>query len=213
MSKALALAGVTLLAVTAARATDLVDPPSVHVNDVWKYNRTDGFTDEVTSVMTVRVVEISDNEIISKQDGRSENANKTILLYTDRLWNVVDNAETKFTPSISYYRWPVHPGDSYTIDYAGSALKTGATAACRNIVNVTGEEKVTVPAGTFDSVRFDITSECRSPGTDATIYHHKVSSWYSSAVNRFVKLTDSTMADGRVRLRYEFDLVEYKPAP
>ena len=96
-------------------------------------------------------------------------------------------------------------------EYRGTVLKTGASAVCTSKGQYVGWEKVTVPAGTFDTLRLEEEGECRGTGADAAINKTTTKSWYAPSVNKYVRTESQTVRDGRVREKTGTELVEYSP--
>ena len=192
-----------------AHGTDLPDAPTVRVGDVWKYNRLDGFTNEIKFEFSRRVVGISDSEITIEQTIKGR-AGYRVIIY-DRFWNLIDNGTLKFEPSNGVQSFPVTIGKVLRKEYRGTVLKTGASAVCTSKGQYVGWEKVTVPAGTFDTLRLEDEIECRSTGADAAINKTAHKSWYAPSVNRIVRSESQTLRDGRVREKTCTELVGYYP--
>ena len=77
---------------------------------------------------------------------------------------------------------------------------------------VIGNEKVVVPAGSYDTLKVETDTESRSAGSDGVVTKFVTTAWYSKEVNRFVRMDIQTMANGRVRDKFVMELLEYAPA-
>src|SRR5438128_5331887 len=179
-----------------AHGTDLPDAPTVRVGDVWKYNRLDGFTNEVTFEFSRRVIGISDSEITVRQETKGRDG--FLIVAYDRFWNLIDDGTLKFEPSNGVQSFPVTIGKVLRKEYREKNIKTGVFSVCTVSGQYVGWEKVTVPAGTFDTLRLEDEIECRSTGADAAINKTAHKSWYAPSVNRIVRSESQTLRDGRV---------------
>ena len=193
-----------------AHGADLAHAPNVRVGDTWKYNQLDGFTNEIKFEFSRRVVGISDSEITIEQTIKGR-AGYRVIIY-DRFWNLIDNGTLKFEPSNGVQSFPVTIGKVLRKEYREKNIKTGVFSVCTVSGQYVGWEKVTVPAGTFDTLRLEDEIECRSTGADAAINKTAHKSWYAPSVNKYVRTESQTVRDGRVREKTGTELVEYSPA-
>lgn len=197
----------SVLAGVAAGAADLADAPPVHVGDVWKYRQVDDFTGEIKFEFVHRVVDVSSSEILVKETIKSHNIDR--LKVFDRFWNIVDDGTLKFEPPGGIQTFPIPIGRTLRKEYTGTVLKTGLSAVCTKLGKYVVRETVTVPAGTFDTVRLEAEEECRMTDASATIIRSLQTAWYAPGVNRWVRTTSQKLKDGRVRERISTELAEY----
>ena len=142
-------------ALSLAQAADLtIDKPDVKVGDIWKYRILDGFTNEPKFEINFRTVSISDSEITVRMTWKG-NQNSRLAIF-DRQWNMLDDGTAKWDPSRSEFKFPMRVGESWARRYQVTNIKTGATSACISDAKVAANEKVTVPAGTFDTIYIKI---------------------------------------------------------
>ena len=193
-----------------AHAADLVNAPTVRVGDVWKYNRVDGFTNEVLFEYTRRVVAVSDSEITIRQETKGRDG--IVIMAYDPFWNVIDDGSFKYEPSNGVQTFPAIIGKMMRKEYRVKNLRTGTFAVCRVTGQYVGWEKVAVPAGTFDALRLEDEIECRGTDAEAAINRTAHKSWYAPVVNRLVRSEEQTTRDGRVRNKQAAELVGYYPA-
>ena len=193
-----------------ASGADLVDRPSVHVGDTWQYRHIDGFTNEALYEYSRRVLDVSDSEITVRQETKGRDR-VGILIY-DRFWNLIDDGAIKYEPSNGVPHFPMTIGKVLKKEYRQKNLKTGAFSVCTVIGQYVGWEKISVPAGTFDTLRLEEQIECRSTGADVAINKTAHKSWYAPSANRIVRSESQTVRDGRVREKTGTELIEYHPA-
>jgi hypothetical protein len=180
--------------------------PDVHVGDSWKFRTLDGFTNETQFESTQRIVEVNDREIAIEL--RNLNKDKTVLRYFTREWNIVDSDDGKYDPYYPEFKFPLAAGATWTEKYtylpAAGVASSGYVKA-----TVSAQEKVTVPAGTFNAYRIDRDQEVRGNTETAVVTTTHMTTWYAPAVRRFVRRDWTVTRDGRVRSKTSMELVEY----
>lgn len=193
-----------------ARAQMTLEQDEIHVGDSWSYRQMDGFTNEVTSEFTRRVVAISDKEITTFQEMKGSNDKKTI--FYDREWNLLDSGDVQYKPPMKLVPHPIHVGDTWRIRYGGTSLKTGQNATCSGTGKFTGVETVTVPAGTFQTGRIEINTECRGTDANAEIARYHNLEWYAPGIGRIIKGQYAITMNGRIRNKTIVELTGYRRA-
>ena len=183
-----------------------VSAPDVHVGDSWKFRTLDGFTDETQFEATHRVVEINDREIVIEVHNLSKD--KTAVRYFTREWNAVDTGDGKYDPYYPEFKFPLAADTTWNEKYTWIS-NAGVASAGYVQAKVSAQEKVTVPAGTFDAYRIDLDHEVRSNNETAAVTHTHMTTWYAPAVLRFVRREWTVTRDGRVRSKTAMELVEY----
>ena len=81
------------------------------------------------------------------------------------------------------------------------------TQACSYSARVAGTERVSTPAGTFDTVKVEV--DLRA-GSAAYSLHRRATFWYADAVKRFVRSTMRTYSGNTRSPDYDLELVSYK---
>lgn len=71
------------------------------------------------------------------------------------------------------------------------------------------QEKVTVPAGTFDACRIDRDLEIRGNNENEVVTKTHLTTWYAPAVHRFVRRQWTHTRDGRMRGETAMELVSF----
>lgn len=191
-------------------ATSIGDKPDVHVGDLWKYRVLDGFTTEPKFDITYRVINLSDTEITTRMEWKGS-PNKGLAVF-DRQWNMIDDGRFKYEPSRSWLKFPLTLGFAWKQQFQSTNFQSGAAYSHFNSAVVAASEKITVPAGTFATIRLDIEGEMRSLGNDGTVTKNVLKIWYSPEVNRIVREESQTFANGRLRDKSVTELTEYSPA-
>ena len=210
LRKAWAVTAMSLALCGLAHSSDLADAPTVRVGDIWKYRQVDGFTKEVDLEFSLRVVDITGSEITTKQEIKGRDGSK-IVIY-DRFWNLIDDGNVKYEPFSGLRSFPLTIGKVMRREYRGTTFKTGISIKCTVSGQYEAWENITVPAGTFETLRLEEDIECRGTGTNTATNKTIYKSWYAPSVNRFVRTESQVMSDGRVRVKKGFELVSYSPA-
>jgi hypothetical protein len=191
---------------SAAAAGAPTPAPDVRVGDNWKFRTLDGFTNETQFEATQRVVEMNDREIVIELHNVSKD--KTGLRYFTREWNAVDTDDGKYDPYYPEFKFPLAAGATWSDKYTWLSI-AGVASSGYVTAKVSGPEKVTVPAGTFDAYRIDRDQEVRSNNENAIVTNTHMTTWYAPAVRRFVRREWTVTRDGRVRSKTAVELVDY----
>ena len=105
-----------------------LERPEVHIGDRWTYRQVDGFTSEVTADFSRRVIAVSDTEITALQEVKGTTNRKP--MYFDRNWNLIDDGNANYTPSLDLVDFPLHQGDTWKHQYQGTILTSGRSVVC-----------------------------------------------------------------------------------
>jgi hypothetical protein len=197
----------TVVCLCGAAAAGAPSPaPDVHVGDNWKFRTLDGFTNETQFEATHRVVEINDREIVMEVHNLGKD--KTGIRYFTREWNAVDTDDGKYDPYYPEFKFPLAAGATWSEKYTWLSI-AGVASSGYVTAKVSGPEKVTVPAGSFDAYRIDRDQEVRGNNESAVVTNTHMTTWYAPAVRRFVRREWTVTRDGRVRSKTAMELVEY----
>ncbi|MEK7681859.1 MAG: caspase family protein, partial [Chloroflexota bacterium] len=201
-----------------------VERPDVRVGDQWKYVVTDLYTNLKSAVAT-EVTTVTQNRIYSRSAQTAlATADLTAAAGTidvwDRDWNQLRSGVTEYSPFYPTFRFPLEAGTSWsgnvTFDAGGGITLTHQVTA-----EVTGWERVTVPAGTFDAVKillrgyFHATGVAQGTGTvnDVVWYVPSVRSFVRKDIRHYASGYGPAATAGALRnQRYErWELVEFRP--
>ena len=203
---ALALTCGALWLGSAAHA-DGVDRPDVHVGDRWSWQHTNALANERDYTVIHDVVEIGDSEIKVREriKGKSGSA---IAVFT-REWNPVDVSSARYDPDLHEYAFPLQAGKTWSASADKMLFSNGKHGKFTLKGEVSGAEKITVPAGTFDTLKIVLHIDAVSTDEDANIGNTVETIWYAPAVKRYVKYQNVFSRDGRVRSNDLYELIEY----
>jgi hypothetical protein len=184
------------------------------VGDTWRYRYLSGWSQVASRDFTVRVTQVATNGIADTLSATGY-ADQTHL-WTGMLAFVVRSlggfSVAEFSPYLLAFT-RVQTGQGwYNIPLpAGAAPLTPWKAQAR----VRGLDSVTVPAGTFDAVRVDLTAERFGAGVSPSADAAQLSStaWYAPGVKRVVRFRHQTWTLTMLPIDNDgYELVEYKPA-
>lgn len=172
--------------------------------DSWTYTHYDGFRRSVVGVLTYRIHWVNregigeflsipgrpsfDTEVVTKQPSFGTRRGLTFV-------------PPDFSPYLQAF-FDLKKGS--TLPTVKRELPDGGVAEMK--LRVTGEEKVTVHAGTFDTVV--LTAEGYSNNGDRK--ESLITVWYAPAAKRFVKFSTRTGMLGRLDEYALFELADYK---
>jgi hypothetical protein len=174
-----------------------VDLPELDAGDRWKYRYSGGeqsgtFTEHLSARETLAGV---DCWVLSTGERR-----QALLRASDMA--IVEEREegavvVRYRPPLELLRWPLYVGSSWKQTLVLDRPKDDASADLVSECRVTGEEMVTVPAGSFDTLKID----CRS---NAGVL---IERWFSPEVRNAVRVRSPRK--GALVIR---ELVEYQLA-
>lgn len=161
-----------------------VERPVVKEGDTWTYQTTDVQTQQKNDAQTFTVVRLEGDRIILQSGG------DTLTFTAD--WNFVETKRGALQtnaadPYLPRFQFPLEPGKTWELTFR--AVGFGGTRQFRQQwkVTVEGTETITVPAGTFETIRlrqegfYNCSSGCNYSGRRSSTY------WYAPAVGREVK--------------------------
>jgi hypothetical protein len=199
-----------------------IEQPDVRVGDRWRYQVTDLFTNLRTAV-TMEVITVTNDQIHTRSAQSALAAlNPTsaggFVDVWDRSWNMLRSNEPQERSYHPSPRFPLESGKRWTAEIA-VAPQPGVTLKYEVVAQVSGWERVTVPAGTYDAVRISMTGRFSASGADIGVGTIDDILWYAPAIRQFVRKQIKQLAEfsrgatgAYNNQRHErWELVEYKP--
>jgi hypothetical protein len=187
------------------------DPGPIRVGDRWTYNIKDGVTGDLKHAVTLVVIEVDQKEITTRVTGRG---NSPFTIFFDPGWSRIDDGTWKHRPSeLTGVRTPLEVGKEWRAEGNSMNMHSGLVFRTSAFTKVTGQERVTVPAGTFDTfrvepmVRMTNTADQTKSSTITGVI------WYAPAINRWVKRISEFRYEGRLRDSTIDELTEYSRRP
>jgi hypothetical protein len=173
-----------------------VNPGAVRVGDRWAYDIRDDLTGDLRQVTTVVVVEINDKEITTRVNYRGKDRPQTMVYDLD--WGRIDDGAWKLRPSGIGINKPLQVGKEWRSDANAVNLQSSITFRASGAAKVVDQERVTTPAGTFDTFRVDMTVRMINSKDQTRSQTWTFVLWYAPAVNRWVRRKAKWRSDGRL---------------
>jgi hypothetical protein len=188
------------------------DPGPIRVGDRWSYDIKDGVTGDLKQVVTLVVTEIDQKEITTRASVRGNNRPLTIAF--DPGWGRIDDGTWKHRPSDLFgIRTPLEVGKQWRSEGNTMNLHSGLAFRTSGSAKVAGQEQVTVPAGTFDTFRVELTVRNINTTDQTKSSTTTVVVWYAPAINRWVRKKSEFRYEGRLRDSTIDELTEYSRRP
>lgn len=192
---------VAMAATASLASAQTAEKPAINVGDHWTYQQVDKDGREVTWGRKVLSVDADGGFTVQTAPDKT--------MRFDGSWNYVDPRGSEYGRAA--IRFPMTIGDEWSF-VARQLLQTNRIDQ-RNKYRIVAQESITVPAGTFDRLRAEGTSEATYK--NAYTRQMKVTYWYCpqvKAVAKFVRdTTTSTREAGASRESVESVLIRYAP--
>ncbi len=188
-----------------------VDPGPIRVGDRWSYDLKDDLTGDLRQSLTGVVTEINAKEITTRVTYRGKDRTQTMVHDLD--WGRIDDGVWKLRPSGIGIKKPLQVGKEWRSDSNGMHLQSGVAFRASGAAKVVGQEQITVPAGTFDAFRLEMTVRTINTKDQTRSQTWNFLVWYAPAVNRWVKRKSEWRSDGRLRDSIVEELTEYSRKP
>lgn len=192
--------------VTSAHAQETAPRDLPEIGQRWHYRTVDLLTNEVTSEGSLKLVSISNQEMLFS---RQIDSKKRSLIYTDLEFNTVDNGIWRYEPSLKLQPFPLRVGENWHANYVATQLKTGAINSCQIVGKVTGTETVTVAGSSYSTIVSESELECRTNNENNNVFlsTHKI--FYSPEIKNRVRMEHTLKVSGRVRTKTVTELMEF----
>src|SRR3977135_1186374 len=188
-----------------------VDPGPIRVGDRWSYDLKDDLTGDLRQAITGVVIEINAKEITTRVTYRGNERSQTMVHDLD--WGRIDDGAWRLSPSGIGIKKPLQIGKEWRSDANGMHLQSGVPFRASGVAKVVAQEPVTVPAGTFDTFRLEMTVRMINSKDQTKSQTWNFLVWYAPAVNRWVKRKSELRSEGRLRDSFVEELTEYSRKP
>ncbi|HET6928190.1 MAG TPA: hypothetical protein VFI48_15165, partial [Hyphomicrobiaceae bacterium] len=195
--RAIATGLAVLLSWSQPGAAQTPEPAPVRVGDRWSYDIKDDATGDLRHAITVVVVDINESEITTRTLIRGKDRPQTMVF--DRDWGRIDDGNWKLHPAGIGIKTPLQVGKEWRSDANAMNLQSGVAFRASGVAKVVGEERVTTPAGTFDTYRVDTTVRLLNTRDQTKSQTWTFVFWYAPAVNRWVRRKTEARSEGRLR--------------
>lgn len=185
-----------------------VGPPTPKVGDIAKTRTTDLWNNTEVSTSQSDVVEVRTDRLVTRSKSSASSETST-LLFTQE-WNPCRTMRNSDTPVCAgVFRFPLVAGAKHS--YNRLPNTTGRSHFSANC-EVTGTEKLSVVAGTFDVVRIDCSGFYTRVFDGSWGGKFSEVIWYSPAISRIVKSGFyDFQANGTPFTKSQTELVEFIP--
>jgi hypothetical protein len=192
-----------------AQTTDLA---GVLPGDRWSYDITDEITGDLKQTTSIVVLSVSDAEINTRVTNRG--APRPIQIAFDRGWNRLDDEVWRYKPSDGTgLQMPLLLGKEWRFESQASNFHNGTTLSSAGQAQVVAQEKITTPAGSFDTFKVETTIRQVNSNDQTKTATVNTTFWYAPSVNRWIRKTQKMQIEGRVREASTEELTDYSRKP
>lgn len=231
---------------TAAELPAVVEKPEVVIGENWTYA---AYQNDQKFQIKIEIEELNDTEIrtVFTPNGNAAYAKRQIY---DRQWNLVEtgddaNGFIKYSPYLPTLHFPLQIGKTWKQNYEWNlreppetnsppktnpqtwkdvqdqkAGKNRTQGGGRVEARVLGWEKITVPAGTFDTIKVELLSPHYAGSETSRIFAKKEMAggmiqlyWYAPKIRRYIKHLSRLYVNEKLITSTGLDLIEYNETP
>lgn len=179
--------------------------------DRWTIEGRDEITGTV-STQTAVVTEVTPTGVVSVRFNlvHPDNSHSEGINIYDQSWNLIRSNRRQYFPYDASQGTlaPLTVGKTWTFQF--KSVDAGRFARNNSGTStVTGQERVTTKAGTFETFRIETTvssSDLKDPARPAQVMRR---SWYAPAIAHWVRLYTVVRIDGRLQSNQTFEVVEF----
>jgi hypothetical protein len=176
--------------------------------DHWTYDTRDEITGKIKETRVFTVTDATPKEIAVRFAVTGTDRSGTLVF--DRAWNVKNADTMKYLPNSGLgIVEPLKVGAVKDFKVEQINTEKGFTWKWSGTSKVSGQEKVTTKAGTFDTFKIDTTYSfyrTTDPGRKSDTV---MQTWYAPAIDHWVKRVTISRTDKLLRLNETSELVEY----
>jgi hypothetical protein len=188
------------------------DVAGVLPGDRWVYEISDEITGDLKQTTTVVVIAVSDTEINTRISTRGAARPRQIVF--DPGWSRIDDDVWKFRPSDGAgVQLPLQVGKEWRFENKATQFQNGTALSTTGQSKIVAQEKITTPAGTFDTFKMETTMRQVNSNDQTKAATVNIALWYAPAVNRWVRRTYKVQIEGRLRDSHTEELTDYSRKP
>ena len=192
----LILATLASLLVTTGHAS--ATPPAV--GDRYVYRLTDGYNPEIRGQLSQRVENIEGGRITLavtlERSGSKKETTEIRTLKGDWLRHAITSRDQPFdydfTQPYSAYPLPLDPGKKWSMRVNAYVPATGGQRSLRVDAKIIGRERISVPAGEFDTVKIERSIYAGDAEYNLRETNTLEVEWYAPALGRSVRLVSKS---------------------
>jgi hypothetical protein len=190
----------------------LADVAGILPGDRWVYEVTDEMSGDVKSIMTVVVLDASDQEVHTRVSTRGATGPRQIVF--DRAWNRIDDSVWKYRPSDGTgIKLPLEVGKEWRFENRATHFQNGTAVTNSGQSKVVGKESITTSAGTFDTFKIETTMRQVNANDQTKAATLTAALWYAPSINRWVRKSHKVQIEGRLRDSQTEELTDYSRKP
>jgi hypothetical protein len=178
------------------------------VGDHWTYDVRDDISGDVKSINTITVTDVSDSQISVRYTwaGHSNSDSRTF----DRSWNLINYGVHRYSPNDGTgIQTPLAVGKTWPVKSTDINSTSGFITKHSGTSKVTAQESVTIPAGTFDTLKIETSYQVQNTNNVTDKAQVVMQTWYAPAIDHWVKRSLTTRYHGRVTANNTVELVDY----
>jgi hypothetical protein len=181
---------------------------AVRVGDRWVYETRDEMTGFPKEIYTEIVTEVSpENAIVNLTFSGSA---VSVFVTYDREWNCIDNLIWKYKPGNGQgMKLPLAVGKAWETTFDASNTQTGANFKGSSSSTVVAQEKITTPAGSFDTFKIEQRVREIDAANPSKLTESQIVVWYAPQINHFVRRTILVKFAERTRATRSEELAEF----
>jgi hypothetical protein len=176
--------------------------------DHWTYDTRDEITGKIKETRVLTVTDVTPTEIAVRYS--ITGTDRSGMLVCDRTWNVKNADSMKYLPHSGLgIIAPLKVGTVRDFKVEQINTEKGITWKWSGVSKISGQEKVTTKAGTFDTFKIETTYSfyrLTDPGRKSETV---LQTWYAPAIDHWVKRVTLSRTDKLLRLNETSELVEY----
>jgi hypothetical protein len=181
---------------------------AVRVGDRWVYETRDEMTGFPKETYTEIVTEVSpENAIVNLTFSGSD---VSVFVTYDREWNCIDNLIWRYKPGNGQgMKLPLAVGKTWETSFEASNTQTGTNFKGSSSSTVVAQEKITTPAGTFDTFKIEQQVREIDAANPSKLTESQIAVWYAPQINHFVRRTILVKFAERTRGMWSEELAEF----
>jgi len=195
-----------------------VELPAVKIGDSWTYDNVDAWKNvkEFTSVTVVTALTDADIRTEAKRTDNGEITTTVLGRDFNRLSRETGGRKGIWDPYYPIYSFPLEVGKSWEKEVTYTRNYDSFKVVMKAKGQVVGWEKVSVPAGTFNALKIEVSGPFNgfnpAPGGGRWSGQQFLTVWYVPEVRNSVKAIYEDRNEYRSVTKVSVELVEYKLA-
>lgn len=191
-----------------APSTAGASAPLAFAGDHWTYEVRDEISGAIKFTRTDMVTDIANNEITVRVD--FANTGRSTTIFYDSAWNILHDGLFRYSPNDGTgFHLPLTVGAQWK--FAADVINSSNGQTFRRTGNsrVTGQDKITTKAGTFDVFVIETDYVGKNVQDPTLVNQTSARSWFSPDVNHWIKRNFVIRQRGHVVQNNTIELIDY----